>query len=270
VTGRPGAGLSGRWYLAFDEWVVAHAQISKKPHRGAKLEDTLCFFHQLATLVNSGTPLLQALKIATAQCESLKLQSVLEQITGKVASGSTFYAAAAAFPQVFEFQWLEAIRTGEVTGKMAQVLVELNKQIRDARETKRKVKGALMYPLILIIVAVTAVTVMLWTVVPVFAKMFRDMDAKLPAITQYVVDASDIISKYGLYALGVLGVLGFAFKRYLRTESGRRYVGGVLMVIPSVGQLMIEMAMYRFASNISLLLKSGVPLFRRLHCVRSV
>ena len=63
-----------------------------------------------------------------------------------MSAGSTFHAAAAAFPQVFEFQWLEAIRTGEVTGKMAQVLVELNKQIRDSRETKRKVKGALMYP----------------------------------------------------------------------------------------------------------------------------
>src|SRR5262249_34698297 len=155
-----------------------------------------------------------------------------------------------AFPQVFEFQWLEAIRTGEVTGKMAQVLVELNKQIRDARETKRKGKGALMYPMILIIVAVTAVTVMLWMVVPVFAKMFHDMDAELPAITQYVVNASEIISKYGLYGLGVLVGVIFGFKRYLKTESGRRYVGGVLMVVPSVGSLMIEMAMYRFASNI--------------------
>ena len=81
--------------MAFDEWVVAHAQISKKPHKAAKIEDTLSFFHQLATLVSSGTPLLQALKIATTQCESLKLQAVLEQITAKVAAGSTFHAAAA-------------------------------------------------------------------------------------------------------------------------------------------------------------------------------
>src|ERR1700678_906691 len=71
--------------LAYDEWVVAHARISKKPHRAAKLEDTLTFFHQLATLVTSGTPLLQALKIATSQCESSKLQTALSQITAKVA-----------------------------------------------------------------------------------------------------------------------------------------------------------------------------------------
>ena len=98
-------------------------RISKKPHKSAKLEDTLSFFHQLATLVSSGTPLLQALKIGTTQCESLKLQSVLGQITSNVASGSTFYAAANAFPKVFEFQWIEAIRTGEVSGKMALVLI---------------------------------------------------------------------------------------------------------------------------------------------------
>jgi type IV pilus assembly protein PilC len=256
--------------LAFEEWVVAHARISKKPHRGAKLEDTLSFFHQLATLVNSGTPLLQALKISTSQCESVKLQTVLSQITAKVAAGSTFHAAAASFPQVFEFQWLEAIRTGEVTGKMAQVLVELNKQIREARETKRKVKGALMYPMILIIVAVAAVTVMLWMVVPVFAKMFKDMDAQLPGITQCVVDASDVVSKYGLYGLGALVAAVFGFKRYLKTESGRRYVGGILMVLPSVGQLVIEMAMYRFASNLALLLKSGVPMLETMHTLTGI
>ncbi len=105
----------GRWNLPFEEWVVSHAKISTKPHKGAKLEDTLTFFHQLSTLVSSGTPLLQALKIATAQCESIKLREILGQIVSKVSSGSSFHSAAAAFPQVFEFQWVEAIRTGEVT-----------------------------------------------------------------------------------------------------------------------------------------------------------
>jgi type II secretory pathway component PulF len=256
--------------LPFEEWVVAHARIAKKPHKQAKIEDTLSFFHQLATLVSSGTPLLQALKIATAQSESVKLQGVLEQITAKVAAGSSFYAAAAGFPQVFEFQWIEAIRTGEVTGKMGQVLVELNKQIRDARETKRKVKGALTYPMILIVVAVIAVTLMLWMVVPVFAKMFKDMGAELPAMTQAVVDASDWIVKNGLYAAGAVVAVVYAFRRYCRTESGRRYIGGLLMVLPTVGQLMIEMAMYRFASSLSLLLKSGVPMMETMTTVTGI
>ena len=256
--------------MPFEEWIVAHARISKKPHKSAKPEDTLSFFHQLATLVSSGTPLLQALKIGTTQCESLKLQSVLGQITSNVASGSTFYAAAAAFPKVFEFQWIEAIRTGEVSGKMALVLIELNKQIRDARETRRKVKGALMYPLIMIVVAVIAVAVMLWLVVPTFASMFKDMGAELPAITQFVVDASNNLVQYGHYGLIVVVATTIGFKRFLSTETGRRYVGGILMVLPTVGQLMVEMAMYRFASNLALLLKSGVPLMETMRTVKGV
>ena len=187
-----------------------------------------------------------------------------------MSAGSTFHAAAAAFPQVFEFQWLEAIRTGEVTGKMAQVLIELNKQIRESRETKRKVKGALMYPMILTLVAIIAVTVMLWLVVPVFAKMFKDMDAELPGVTQFVVDASDAIVKYGHYGVVTIVAIVFAFKRYMKTDAGRRYVMGSLMVVPTVGQLVIEMAMYRFASNLSLLLKSGVPMMETMHTIKGI
>jgi type IV pilus assembly protein PilC len=256
--------------LAFEEWVVSHARISKKAHKGAKLEDTLTFFHQLATLVSSGTPLVQALRIGATQCESIKLRAVLEEITAKVSSGSTFHGAAASFPHVFEFQWLEAIRTGEVTGKMSQVLTELNKQIRESRETKRKVKGALMYPVILVVVAVIAVTVMLWLVVPVFAKMFKDMDAQLPGITQFVVDASDGIVKYGHYGVITIIAIIVGFKQFLKTENGRRYVTGTLMVVPSVGQLVIEMAMYRFASNLALLLKSGVPMMETMHTIKGI
>ncbi len=256
--------------MPFEEWVVAHAKISTKPHKGAKIEDTLTFFHQLSTLVSSGTPLLQALKIGATQCESVKLKGVLEQIVSKVSAGSSFHDAAAAFPQVFEFQWVEAIRTGEVTGKMAMVLTELNKQVRESRETKRKIKAALTYPMILIFVAVTAVTVMLWLVVPTFAKMFKDMDADLPAITQFVVDASNYIVKYGIYGVITIAAGVWGFKRYMKTESGHLYVGGFLMVIPTVGELMIEMAMYQFASNLALLLKSGVPMLETMNTIKGI
>ena len=81
--------IQGRCHLRFEDWVVAHARVSKKPHRSAKLEDTLTFFHQLSTLVSSGTPLLQALKIASTQCQSTKFRTVLDQITARVAAGSS-------------------------------------------------------------------------------------------------------------------------------------------------------------------------------------
>ena len=139
--------IQGRWLLPFEEWVVSHARVAKKPHRGAKLEDTLTFFHQLSTLVSSGTPLLQALedrRPPSARASSSGPSSSRSRPGWPRAARST--RRPRPYPHIFEFQWIEAIRTGEVTGKMAPVLVELNKQIRDSRETRRKVKASLMYP----------------------------------------------------------------------------------------------------------------------------
>jgi type IV pilus assembly protein PilC len=100
--------------------------------------------------------------------------------------------------------------------------------------------------------------------------MFKDMDAKLPGITQFVVDASNYIVQYGIYGLIAIGAAIFGVKRFLKTDTGRRYVGGTLMVLPTVGQLMVEMAMYRFASNLSLLLKSGVPMMETINTVQGI
>jgi type IV pilus assembly protein PilC len=250
--------------MAFEEWVAAHARLASKPHKKVTIDDKMTFFQQLSTLVCSGTPLLQAIRICAEQSQSLKLRRSLEEIAGRVAAGSSLHGAAAGYPKLFEPYWVEVIRTGEITGKMGAVLLELNKQIRETRETRRKVTGSLMYPIVLIVVAIVAVTVMLWMVVPTFAGMFRDMGAKLPAITQFVVDASDFIVKDGLYVAAGVAVVVVAFRQYMKTESGRRNVGGVGLVTPMVGEMMIQMAMYRFASNLGLLLKSGVPMMETM------
>src|SRR5207244_1692279 len=97
-----------------------------------------------------------------------------------------------------------------------------------------------------------------------FAKMFKDMDAKLPEITQFVVDASNFIVAYGLYLLVGLIVAVVAFRRYAATEGGRRFLTGLGLTLPLVGELMVQSAMYRFASNLGLLLKSGVPILEAL------
>ncbi len=250
--------------MGYEEFCIKNAKMSSKPHAKAKLDDKISFFHQLSTLVISGTPLLKALEISAEQNQSLKMRKVLEELTARVASGASLNSAAAMYPTIFEHHWVEVIKTGEVTGQMATVLKELNKQICESRETKRKVTGALMYPIILVIVAIVAVTVMLWMVVPTFAKMFKDMGAELPAITQYVVDASNWIVAYGVYVLVGVVVAVIAFKQYMKTESGRFYVGGGMMVLPVVGELCVQMAMYKFASSISLMLKSGVPMLETM------
>ena len=256
--------------MAFEDWFIAHARLSSKPHKKVTLDDKMSFFQQLSTLICSGTPLLQAIQIAGEQSMSLKLRRVLDEIARRVSSGSSLHGAAAAYPQVFLNHWIEVIRTGEITGQMGMVLLELNKQIRESRETHRKVMGALMYPMILITVAVTAVTVMLWLVVPTFAAMFKDLGAELPGMTQFVVDASDFIVHYGVYIVAGVIALIVAFRQYMKTDTGRRRVIGITLAVPLAGELIIQSAMYRFAANIALLLKSGIPMLETLTTLEGV
>jgi len=119
-------------YHAFEDWFIAHARVSSKPHRSVTMDDKMSFFHQLGTLIASGTPILQAIEIGAEQSQSKKLRRTLEDVAARVASGSSLHAAVANHPKVFVHHWIEVIRTGEVTGQMSLVLAELNKQIQDA------------------------------------------------------------------------------------------------------------------------------------------
>lgn len=256
--------------MSFEDWCVAHARVSSKSHRRVTLDDKMTFFQQLATLIASGTPVLQAIQVCAEQSQSRRLRAVLEDVAGCIAAGSSLHGAVSQHEGIFEPHWLGVIQTGEVSGKLGSVLLDLNLQIREQRDTRRKVTGAMIYPATLIVVAVAAVAVMLWLVVPTFATMFRDMGAELPAITQFVMDASDLIVQKGLYVLIGLAVAAFGFRKYMATDGGRRRVVSIALAVPMVGELLVNSAMYRFASNTSLLLKSGVPMLDALFTLRGV
>jgi type IV pilus assembly protein PilC len=256
--------------MALHDWLLSRARVSSRPHQRVRTDDKMAFFQQLATLLGSGTPLLQALRICAQESQSLRLQRVLLDIAARVAAGSSLHAATAQQDDIFEPYWVEVIRTGEITGQMGKVLLELNRQIREAREVRRKLTGALVYPAILFVVAVVALGIMLGFVVPTFAAMFDEMGARLPAMTQLVVDASHWLVGYGGYLLlaGAVGVvLG---RRYLRTETGRRTVEGLGLVVPLVGDCLVQSAMYRLASNLALLLHSGIPMLEALTALEEI
>ncbi|HZU36821.1 MAG TPA: type II secretion system F family protein [Gemmataceae bacterium] len=256
--------------MGVDDWFLSHARVSSRPHRRVRLDDKLTFFQQLSTLVASGTPLLQAIRVCADENQSIRMQQTLRGIAARVAAGSALHAAAGQYGDIFDRHWVEVIRTGEITGQMATVLQELARQVRESRETRRKVIGALIYPAVLVVVSIVAMTIMLWFVVPTFATMFHDMGAKLPAITQFVVDASDFLVDYGLYIVGLAVLFGSMFRRYARTERGRRRLSSVGLAIPGVGELLVQMAMYRFSSNLALLLRSGVPMLETLNALAGV
>lgn len=256
--------------MAWEAWCLRRARVAGKPHRRIRLDDKMTFFQQLSSLVASGAPLLQAVQLAAGQNQSTRLQEILAEVAARVASGAPFHQALARYEQVFDAHWVAIIGTGEVSGQMHQVLVDLNDQIRDAQESKRRILGALIYPVVLLVVAVIVITVMLWFVVPTFAGMFTEMDAELPQLTQAVLTASDWVVAYGLYAATAATVGGFLLRRSLRTEIGRRRFQALLLPLPMVGDLLVQSAMYRFAANLALLLRSGVPMLETLEALTNV
>ncbi len=251
-------------------WFQRHVRISSKVHTGIKSDDKIRFFQQLTTLFAAGTPLLESLWISSQQSQSAKMRSVIRTIAERVAGGLSLHQAAADFPKVFDRQWIEIIKTGEASGQLGSVLTSLTGHIVAAREMRGKLVSAMIYPTVILCVAVLAIVVMLWKVVPVFADFFKESGSKLPGITQTVIDLSNFLQDKGLYLLG--GTVGAAFgvRYYLRTPNGRRLFIKALITTPMIGECAVEAYMERFATNMVLLLRSGLPLLEAINSMQGV
>jgi type IV pilus assembly protein PilC len=251
-------------------WLEKHARVSSKPHKAIKVDDQLTMLQQLATLLQAGTPLLDAVRLASSQSLSLQMRVVLNSIANQVASGTPLHKACAAHPNVFANHWVDIIQVGEATGEMALVMEQLSVQANKAQKTKAKLVSAMVYPCILIGTSVLCVSIMLLKVVPTFAGFFADFGAKLPPITQGVLDVSDFLRHKGHYLLfGIIAIV-FFFKRWIKTEKGLRLVTQLLMAMPVLGEMLVQVAMEKFTSNMALLLHSGVPLLQALQTLRNI
>lgn len=251
-------------------FVQKHIRISSKLHPRIKSDDKIQFFHHLTTLFAAGTPLLQALQIAATQSQSQKMQKVIQTIAERVAGGASLHQAASDYPKVFDKQWTEVIKTGEMSGQLSDVLTALTNYITAGREMKSQIISALIYPSIMFCVAVLAVIIMLWKVVPVFASFFTDFDSELPAITQTVINTSDFLQRKGVMIIACLIAGGLTLHQYLKTEQGRKMKSQLLLVTPMLGECIVYVQMEKFATNMVLLLRSGLPLMETIGSLQGV
>lgn len=251
-------------------WVQKHIRISTKLHNRIKSDDKMQFFHHLTTLFAAGTPLLEALQIASRQTQSQKMRAVISTIAEKVAAGTSLHQAAAEFPKVFERQWTEVIKTGEMSGKLTHVLTALTDYIKTSREMRGKIVSAMIYPCIMSCIAVLAIVVMLWKVVPVFSAFFSDFGSKLPAITQTVVDISEFLQRRGIMLVAGVGAAAFGIRSYFKTDRGKHILDQVMLSVPMIGECVVYVNMEKFATNSVLLLKSGLPLLETITSLQGV
>lgn len=230
-------------------------------------KDVVLFTRQFATMIDAGLPLVQCLDILANQTDNRTFKQMLKQIKSDVESGSTFADALKKHPKTFDELFVNLIAAGEVGGILDTILNRLAAYIEKAMKLKKKVKGAMVYPIVVLVVAVAVVAVLLLFVIPIFKKMFEDMGGGLPTPTQMVIDFSDWVQSYILFIVAVVIGLTIAFNRFYATRKGRALVDDLMLRIPVVGDLIRKVAVARFTRTLGTMIQSGVPLLDGLDIV---
>ncbi len=231
---------------------------------GVTGKDLLVFTRQFATMIDAGLPLVQCLEILGGQMDNPGFKKVVFAIKAKVEGGSTFADALKDHPKVFDELYVQLCAAGEVGGILDTILNRLATYKEKSEKLKRKVKSAMTYPAIVIIVAIVVTAVLLLKVTPVFAKMFSDFGSALPAPTQFIIDISDWLQSYILYLIGGIIAFSVAFTTFYRNPKGRKIFDKVILKTPLFGEVIRKVAVARFTRTLGTMISSGVPILDAL------
>ena len=228
------------------------------------------FTRQLATLVKAGMPILRSLEVLARQEKRPAFKEVIENIGDAIRSGGNFSDGLAANEKVFDRLYINMVKAGEAGGVLDTVLERLAVFMEKAQRIGGKVKSAMVYPVIIVIVASLIVSVLMIFVIPTFKNIFRDMlkGQPLPALTEGLMMVSNFLKEHYLYALAGLPVLYVLFRLFSKTRFGARLIDWLLIHSPVVGDLFLKSAIARFTRTFGTLLASGVPILQALVITR--
>jgi general secretion pathway protein F len=232
--------------------------------------DLALMTRQLATLVDSNLPIDEALQAAAEQSRSPRIKGMLLQVRSRVAEGHTLAHAMGEFPQVFNEMFRAMVNAGEHAGFLGPVLEQLADYTEQRQYTGQKLKMAMIYPFILLGVAVTVVVALMVFVVPELIGVFANSKRELPALTRGLIATSDFIRDYGVWVL--VGLIGFYFaaRQLLKNPARKKSWHRFLLQVPGMSRLVIAIDTARFASTLSILMASGVPLLDALRIAGQV
>jgi type IV pilus assembly protein PilC len=231
---------------------------------GVSTKDLAIFTRQFATMISAGLPLVQCLDILAKQSSKPSFGRVIGEVTREVEAGSTLSDALGKHKDVFDDLFRNMVAAGEAGGVLDEILMRLATHIEKADALKRKIQGAMIYPLVVLTVALGATTFMLIFIIPTFAKMFTDFGGELPLPTKIVLWMSHALASYWwVMLLGLVGIV-VAFSRYYATENGRRNIDQSMLKIPVLGDVLLKGAVARFTRTLGTLIASGVPILSGL------
>jgi type IV pilus assembly protein PilC len=231
---------------------------------GVGTKDLAIFTRQFATMISAGLPLVQCLDILAKQTSKPSFARVIAEVTREVESGSTLADALGKHRPVFDDLFRNMVAAGEAGGVLDEILMRLATYIEKADALKRKVQGAMIYPAVVLTVAMGATAFMLLFIIPTFAKMFSDFGGELPLPTKIVLGASNLLKNFWwAAALGIFAAITFVQRTYA-TEPGKRQIDGLLLKAPVIGDVLLKGAVARFTRTLGTLIASGVPILSGL------
>jgi len=234
--------------------------VKKKRLGSIKMRDIVIFTRQFSTMINSGLPLVQALDILATQSENPALKDVTHQVVFDVESGNTVADALRKHPKAFTDLYVNMVAAGEAGGILDTILMRLAVFMEKNDALVRKVKGAMIYPGVIMSVAAIAITVLLIFVIPTFQNMFASAHIDLPLPTRIVIGLSHGLKTYWWLLLAVIGGAGFFLKRYYATPDGKLVIDRMLLKAPVLGDVLRKSAVSRFTRTLGTLISSGVSI----------
>jgi type IV pilus assembly protein PilC len=230
-----------------------------------KPKEVAVFTRQFATMVDSGLSITRSIAVLAAQVENKYFSVKLRQIHDDLDAGLSLSAALAKHPKVFDNLYVSMVAAGEVGGSIDLVLRTISDNLEKQVELNRKVKGAMTYPVIVLCVIAVIVTVMMVVIVPIFKKLFASLGGKLPLPTRIMISISDTLASWRIVLVILFVVVAILiFRRYIKTEKGRRVWDKAKMRPPIFGKVTHKAGLSRFAATLSSLLSAGVPAMEAL------
>ncbi len=231
---------------------------------GVRTKDVTVFTRQFATMISAGLPLVQCLQALGSQAERKRFAQIIAKIASDVEGGSTLSEAMARHPKVFDELFVNLVHVGEIGGVLDAMLARLSVYMEKADALRHRVKMAMIYPILVVTVAIGVVTFLLIFVIPIFANFYEKAGVPLPTPTAIVIQFSNFIRNYWWGIIGgALGVF-FGFRAWYRTDQGKTTVDRFLLRAPIFGVLLRKIAVARFTRTLSALISGGVPILDAL------
>lgn len=252
-------------YASLNNWVIMH--------QGVNVKEKVVFYRLLATMVNAGIGLVKTLHILEEQTEHQKLKRVIRIIVRSIESGDSFSSSLMRFPDVFTEQEIGMIRSGEVSGKLSDILLELATAIEKRASIRSKIRNAMLYPAFIILVMIAATVTVMTLVIPKLAELFASAKVELPTLTKWLIVISDFfvsstagIPNWIFIILAIVAVVIF-IQLLKKTHAGKYAWDSMLLRIPIFGKLFKKVALANFCRSLSALITSGVSIVKSLQIV---